>query len=140
MKATPHTPRKTEGANPPGSVRIERTFILTLPNGLHGRPCALLVKRLRALDCQVTVECGGAIARTSSILEMLSLGARCQSTLKFGFQGADSAAALAAVELLFATHFEEAYSPATPPPHPAAPRASADPSGTRGAVEGPPAV
>lgn len=91
------------------SPGLQQTFILKNRNGLHARPCALLVKRLRVFQCEITVECHGQLANAQSILGLMALAAGYESKLTFTATGKDAALALAAVKHLFDTHFEEAY-------------------------------
>ena len=85
--------------------------VLVVPNqwGLHARPCALLVKTLRPFRCDVKVQTDGPVANGHSILSLLGLAAGFGTRLSFTATGIDAAQALAAVERLFESQFEEAY-------------------------------
>ena len=88
---------------------LQQTFVLTNINGLHARPCALLVKTLRVFQCEVTVESHGQSANAQSIMGLMALAAGYESKLAFSIAGPDAAAALGAIRHLFDTNFEEAY-------------------------------
>jgi phosphotransferase system HPr (HPr) family protein len=99
----------------PATPMLRQTFIMNNPNGLHARPCALLVKTLRPFQCQVTVECRGLRANAASILGLMSLAAACGSKMTFSITGGDAAQAIAALHRLFDTNFEDAYRAAADP-------------------------
>jgi phosphocarrier protein len=88
-----------------------QTFAMTSRNGLHARPCALLAKTLRPFACEARVEANGAVASGNSILGLMSLAAGFESKLTFIISGGEAARAMAAVQQLFETQFEEAYAP-----------------------------
>ncbi len=90
---------------------LRQTFAMTNRNGLHARPCALLAKTLRPFACAVKVEANGAIASGNSILGLMSLAVGFESKLTFTITGREAARAMAAVQRLFDTQFEEAYAP-----------------------------
>jgi phosphotransferase system HPr (HPr) family protein len=86
-----------------------RTFVMTNPHGLHARPSALLVKTLLPFDCSVDIEVEGRHAPGNSIITMLSLSAGNGARITFTICGPDAARAMAAVNHLFETQFQEAY-------------------------------
>lgn len=92
-----------------GKPTLRQTFIMANRHGLHARPCALLVKTLRPFACQVEVESDGMIANANSLLGLMSLAAGFESKLTFIISGGAAARAMAAVQRLFETQFEEAY-------------------------------
>ena len=84
---------------------------MTNRHGMHARPSALLVKTLRRFACEVEVGAGGAVANGHSILGLLSLAVGFGSKLTFVINASEAARAMAAVQQLFKTQFEEAYRP-----------------------------
>jgi phosphocarrier protein HPr len=90
---------------------LRQTFIMTNHNGLHARPCALLIKVLQDFTCGVSVEHDGASANGRSILGLMCLAVGYKSKLTFVVSGKDAPQAMAAVQQLFVTQFEEAYAP-----------------------------
>lgn len=102
---------KPKGVNAatPSRLTLRRCFIMTNRNGLHARPCALLVKALRPFACEVRIEHDDAIASGNSILGLMALAAGFESKLLFTITGREAARAMAAVQRLFDTEFEEAY-------------------------------
>jgi phosphocarrier protein HPr len=99
--------------NPAGArssaAPLRQTFVLRNRNGLHARPCVLLVKTLEAFHCRVNVECNGEMADASSVIGLLMLAAGYDSKLVFTVTGSDAAAAMKAIGKLFETGFREAY-------------------------------
>lgn len=95
----------------PPQPTLRQTFAMTSRNGLHARPCALLVKTLLPFACAVKVEANGALASGNSILGLMSLAVGFESKLTFTITGREAARAMAAVQRLFDTQFEDAYAP-----------------------------
>ncbi len=89
---------------------LREAFVVNLDNGLHARPCALLVKALRPFRSTVDVEANGSKASGHSIMGLMALAASCGSTVTFTVSGEDAFQALAAVRHVFETDFEGAYS------------------------------
>ncbi|HLH53682.1 MAG TPA: HPr family phosphocarrier protein [Verrucomicrobiae bacterium] len=90
---------------------IRRSFVVNLEQGLHARPCALLVKTLQAYSSDVLVECNGETASGKSILGLLTLGAGPGSVMTFTIEGEDALEAMAQVERLFSSRFEPPAAP-----------------------------
>src|SRR5271165_3909024 len=88
---------------------VRRTFEVNVENGLHARPCALLVKTIRAYRSTVEVEADGNTASARSLLDLMSLGAGYGSQITFTIVGEDAFQAFAALQHLFDTQFENAY-------------------------------
>lgn len=110
-KATQPATHKKIAPDGPTKPTLRQTFAMTNRNGLHARPCALLVKTLRPFACEVKVEHDDTTASGNSILGLMSLAAGFESKLTFIIGGSEAARALAAVQRLFETQFEEAYAP-----------------------------
>jgi phosphotransferase system HPr (HPr) family protein len=105
----------TETAIPPlptteqAVQQISATFVVNFDQGLHARPCALLVSKLAPFDCQVLVEANGGRASGHSIIGLLMLSAGLGSSVKFTITGHNAAEAMAAIQRLFETGFDGAY-------------------------------
>lgn len=95
----------------PTQPTLRQTFAMTNRKGMHARPCALLVRTLRPFACEARVEANGAVASGKSILGLMALAAGFGSNLTFIITGSEAARAMAAVQRLFETQFEEAYAP-----------------------------
>lgn len=105
----PFPPTSSKSAVSPSVKPLRRAFVVPNEWGLHARPCALLVKTLRSFRCDVEVQTDGHLANGRSILSLLGLAAGLGTKLTFTATGIDAAQALAAVERLFESKFEEAY-------------------------------
>jgi len=67
------------------------------------------VKKLSDFKCAITAQCNGEQANAKSLLGLLCLAVGYQSKVTFTATGPDAPDALAAIELLFETEFDEAY-------------------------------
>jgi phosphotransferase system HPr (HPr) family protein len=90
--------------------KVRHTFTVNIENGLHARPCALLVKTLMPFVSAVEVEANGEQASGHSIMSLMALAAGLDTDITFTITGPDAYHALAAVRRLFETHFADAYS------------------------------
>jgi phosphotransferase system HPr (HPr) family protein len=86
---------------------VRRSFIVRLENGLHARPCAMLIKTLQPYQSAVEVEVNHEKASGKSILGLMSLGAAHGSKITFSITGEDAFEAMAEVERIFSADFEE---------------------------------
>jgi phosphotransferase system HPr (HPr) family protein len=83
---------------------ISVSVTITNPSGLHARPAASVVERLRAYAADVRIEADGRRASARSITGLLGLGAATSDTVRVTASGADAQAAIDAVtEILTAT-------------------------------------
>jgi phosphocarrier protein FPr len=90
-----------EGPSPtahPAPAGISRTVRLMNPAGLHARPAAQIVERVRAFESGVAIEAGGRRANARSITGLLGLGATVGDEIILSADGEDAEAALDAVE------------------------------------------
>jgi len=110
-KTTQSATHKQIAPDGPNKPTLRQTFVMTNRHGMHARPCALLVKTLRPFACEARVEANGAVASGKSILGLMALAAGFGSNLTFIISGGEAARAMAAVQRLFKTQFEEAYAP-----------------------------
>jgi multiphosphoryl transfer protein len=54
----------------------QRTVIITLRQGLHARPAALLARRAKSFDAQISLAAHGRIADARSVVAIMALGVR----------------------------------------------------------------
>ncbi|MGP1782617.1 HPr family phosphocarrier protein [Shewanella frigidimarina] len=52
----------------------EKSVIITAKHGIHTRPAALVVKKAKSFDCNITVECDGKHASAKSLFKLQTLG------------------------------------------------------------------
>lgn len=60
----------------------EFEYRITDPAGIHARPAAALVKKIRELGCRVTVCKGERCADASGVMGVMALGIRAQDTIR----------------------------------------------------------
>jgi phosphocarrier protein len=89
-------------------IKMEhRTFVVNLKQGLHARPCAVLVKTLQRYRLSVEVEANGEKVSGKSILGLMTLAAGFGSRITFTMVGKDAFQAMSEVERLFHTNFND---------------------------------
>ncbi|HYG33739.1 MAG TPA: HPr family phosphocarrier protein [Clostridia bacterium] len=93
---------------------IRQTFTVNVPDGLHARPCALLVKTLNPFHSNVEVEVNGSQASGHSIISLMTLAANYGSKITFTIVGNDAEQAMAAVRKLFEARFASPRTCLTP--------------------------
>jgi len=79
---------------------ITRILQISNPHGLHARPAAQIVERVRGYDAQVSIQAGGKRADARSITGLLGLGASTGDEITIRADGAQARDALAAVEAI----------------------------------------
>lgn len=87
--------------------RVERDLTVQNTLGLHVRPIAQLVKTASKFRCTVKVRKDGDDIDGKSVMDLLFLAAGKGEVLHFTIAGDDAAAAMAAIEALFAAKFNE---------------------------------
>lgn len=89
----------------PRAGEIARELVITNPHGLHARPAAAVVDRVRRFDARVVLEANGRRADARSITGLLGLGAAVGDPVRIVAQGAQASPALDAVAaILTSTH------------------------------------
>lgn len=96
-------------ASPPEAEAnvAEATLVLTNPTGLHARPASLFVQTAAKFGSTIEVQKGGQQASASSIMGVLSLGARIGDTITIRAQGEDAGTAIEALSELVRANFNE---------------------------------
>jgi phosphotransferase system HPr (HPr) family protein len=97
---SPDTP-----GEPPAS-ELERTVRISNPHGLHARPAAQIVERVRAYDARVSIQAGAKRADARSITGLLGLGASTGDEITLHADGDQAQEALAAVEAIVTSRSE----------------------------------
>jgi multiphosphoryl transfer protein len=84
---------------PPGdAVGAQRTLKITLRQGLHARPAALLARRAKATGAPITLAAHGRTADARSVVAIMALGVRHGDELQIHASGSSAAQAIAAIE------------------------------------------
>jgi phosphocarrier protein len=87
--------------------RLTKDLKVLNTHGLHARTAALLVKTANGFKSEVLFEKGGQSVNGKSIMGVLMLAAGQGTLIRVVVEGEDSAAALAAIEALFLSGFNE---------------------------------
>lgn len=96
----------------------ELQLLLNNPSGLHARPASLFVQTAARFQAAIQVLVNGREADATSIMEVLSLGARQADTLTLRARGPEAEAALEALSELARANFYETSSEAPAPAPP----------------------
>jgi multiphosphoryl transfer protein len=90
------TPRPNAAARPDDAAAAQ-TLIVTLRQGLHARPAALLAQRAKAFAAQSTLTAHGRSANARSVVAIMALGVRRGDHLTIQASGADAAQSVAGI-------------------------------------------
>jgi phosphocarrier protein FPr/phosphocarrier protein len=82
-------------ANLPPEPVAGHTLIVTLRQGLHARPAALLAQRAKSFGAQASLRAHGRAANARSVVAIMSLGVRHGDQLSIHASGADAAQCVA---------------------------------------------
>ena len=83
--------------HPARSDEVTRELKITNPHGLHARPAATLVDRVRPFGAEVVIHANGRRANARSITALLGLGAAMGDDVRIVARGADAESATEAV-------------------------------------------
>lgn len=87
----------TGGGQPAHSDEVVSAVTITNPAGLHARPAAQVVDRVRPFDAEIAIEANGRRANARSITALLGLGAAVGDAVRVVARGAQAGAAVDAV-------------------------------------------
>jgi phosphoenolpyruvate-protein phosphotransferase len=87
----------TPPARAPADAIAAQTLIVTLRQGLHARPAALLAQRAKSFGAQATVAAHGRTANARSVVAIMALGVRQGDELTLQASGVDAAEAVASL-------------------------------------------
>ncbi|HWX31743.1 MAG TPA: phosphoenolpyruvate--protein phosphotransferase [Steroidobacteraceae bacterium] len=86
----------SRSAQPPAAT-AGHVLIVTLRQGLHARPAALLAQRAKSFGAQATLAAHGRTANARSVVAIMALGVRQGDELTIQASGADAAEAVASL-------------------------------------------
>lgn len=84
---------------------ISQRFFISIPEGLHLRPAAILAKTADCFDSAITVCCNGYEAEAKSALSLILLEASYGNEVTVIAKGHDAVCAMAAIKQLFRVEF-----------------------------------
>ncbi|MFQ5585044.1 MAG: HPr family phosphocarrier protein [Calditrichia bacterium] len=86
---------------------VKKTLIINNKNGLHARPAALLVKTAGKFKSLINLSKDGLVVNAKSILGVMTLAAEFGSEIEIIATGEDAEQAVAAIEEVINSKFEE---------------------------------
>ncbi|WP_397539427.1 HPr family phosphocarrier protein [Rummeliibacillus pycnus] len=82
---------------------MEKQFIITAAEGLHARPCTLLVQAVTPFSTEVQLSYKGRSVNMKSIMGVMSLGIPSGSTITISSEGTNADKLLAKVASVITT-------------------------------------
>jgi phosphotransferase system HPr (HPr) family protein len=95
-----------DASGEPPASEIARTVRISNPHGLHARPAAQIVERVREYAARVSIQAGAKRADARSITGLLGLGASTGDEITLHADGDQALEALAAVEAIVTSRSE----------------------------------
>ncbi|MEO2095340.1 MAG: HPr family phosphocarrier protein [bacterium] len=89
------------------SSGLTRTVTVVNAEGLHARPSGALVAVAQGFQSELRISCEDREVNGRSILELISLGAKCGTELELCATGDDAEALLERLVAMVASGFEE---------------------------------
>lgn len=86
---------------------LVREFVIQNAKGLHARASAKFVRCAEQFDAELQVTRDGQTVSATSIMGLLMLAATCGSSIEIAARGAESGAALDALDELISSKFGE---------------------------------
>lgn len=86
---------------------VTRELVITNKLGIHARPASMLVRAASRFHASVFVEKDGETVNAKSIMNLMMLAAGPGSRIRVHAQGADAAQAVAEIERLIKSKFDE---------------------------------
>jgi phosphocarrier protein FPr/phosphocarrier protein len=83
--------------SPSNETAVGQTLIVTLRQGLHARPAALLAQRAKSFGAQASLSAHGRCANARSVVAIMALGVRQGDELSIEASGVDAAQTVASL-------------------------------------------
>lgn len=80
-------------------------YTITSELGLHARPATMMVKRLIAEPCEVTVTCGTRKANAAHLFALMEMAVKCGETVTVSVNGEGEAAVCKELEEFFKANY-----------------------------------
>lgn len=85
------------------SSAVTRSVVISGEGGLHARPASFVVEFAKSFDGTITIAKDGKVAKATSIMSVLSLGAVANDEVEIVVEGDDAEAAAAELERILTT-------------------------------------
>jgi phosphocarrier protein len=95
-------------SQPPAGEPIVRAFVICNKKGLHARASAKFVQTVEKFDAEVRVTRGHETVGGTSIMGLMMLAAAPGTSITISASGREAGAAMAALEALITSRFDEA--------------------------------
>ena len=86
---------------------VEKLLIVKNRAGIHARPAAIIAQTANKFESEITICCNGATVNAKSIMGVIAMGAAYETQMTFQADGPDESEAIAVIEQLFESKFEE---------------------------------
>lgn len=86
---------------------IQIDVIVRDPTGLHARPAAVFVQAAKGFSSKITIRFDGKEADAKSIMSVMALGIKCESTIALSADGADENDAVEKLKAMLETAREK---------------------------------
>jgi len=84
---------------------VSFTYTIMEEMGLHARPAGIMVKQLKALPCNVTIQCGARSADAKKLFALMGMGVKCGETVTVNIEGENEEAVKADLIAFFNENF-----------------------------------
>jgi len=80
---------------------ISKDYIIIDPHGMHARPATALLRLARQYKSDFSLKKDGKLIQMKSMLNILSVGAKCGDTISILAEGEDETDAISAFDYFF---------------------------------------
>lgn len=85
---------------------ITKDYTITSAQGIHARPATALVKLTKNYESVISIKKGEKTVKLNSLLNILSLAAKCGEAISITADGQDETAAIEAIDQFFNDHLK----------------------------------
>ena len=82
---------------------MQKQFTITAQEGLHARPCTLLVTAATPFTSDIKISAGDRSGNLKSIMAVMSLGITVGATISISAEGSDAAEAIEKISTVITT-------------------------------------
>lgn len=86
---------------------ITKDYTILAPQGMHARPATTLIKLVKQYKSIISLKKEDKLIRLNSVLNILSMAAKCGDTLTIVIEGEDETAAAGALETFFVEQLKD---------------------------------
>ena len=86
---------------------ITKDYVILAPQGMHARPATTLIKLVKQYKSVISLKKEDKLVRVNSVLNILSMTAKCGDTLTLVIDGEDEVVAAGALEAFFVEQLKD---------------------------------